>query len=471
MTGKRDDLTTVVEALLSADLAVRLEALGVPAASVFPVPARDPVPPSEMAPPPGGLPLDDAEVRAAWGKRDELVQSAAPVEWLGVVRNPSLTRVLTDALVRFQVHETVILPGDEVPLRFGPLSFQGAVAAYQAVYAVTAAWGGSGQASSGLGAPSRPIRAGAVAKARPGDLVLAHLFCRGLETWRAWMKRQHEALRQAVADIPPPVERNWWRDFFITVEEQRRRKARESWERRVRDALQRLNNLRMSEPSLPAAMSRPSYFRWDASTGGWEAYTLDPLLERRRSSSPLDNWDQADVPPVGLAEVVRDRRAEGLRRLLAREAAGRPTSPGTQRLLKEAALDPSRRDDLPAALFLALFFRHLALAAPPLEGATPNFAGRIAQDRAAFRGVFDHWRRLQAFAAEAHSPALNAEMNGLRISPLPRPESWKNAAVRTPWEKLDAAAECSAVVEEARAEPVAPAAAPPASEATEEAYP
>lgn len=426
MDGEHDELTRVTAALLSPDLKRQFgSGLSAPpfAVNISGLTAKAPW--SERP-----CPLSAEPVCAAAAERNRLVRSAAIRDWSQVAESPALAWVLTDALIGFQTNRLAVMPNDDLPLPCGSVSVVAAARAYQAVCLVCAAWepANSAQLSSVAAGDDGGVPP-AMEQAYPGDVVLARLLVGGLSTWQTWM---HAELRLAEATILRCSEQK------LDVRGRHRRPtAAEQAE---------LDRWQAHEQRIAAALKR-----------------LESLLTLWRAFSPLDQWQtpaeaQAALAEAqaALAEVIRAPRAEGLRCWLAREAAERPTSAGTARLLDAVALNPAAPDDadVRAAEFLALFFRQFALSSPPLEQEPGGLARQIDGHRQAYRAVLERWAKLCEFADQtkpdtAAKMAFHDEMHGLGEQ-LPRPETWRKAALGTLRDKLNVALELARIEEEAR---------------------
>jgi hypothetical protein len=412
MSDPVPDAGGVAAALFAPNLADRLQRLSDDEVFVVDSP---PLAPGPHWPVEAMLPLADGAMGGNWQRRNQLAGRGRALDGLRLAASDELARELTVSLVRWQVRHTIVHPADELPPRFGPLAFQGCAAACQAVHTVVAAFrerpGGEWQGLT-------TCLDGADVPVHPGDLAALHLLCEGLETWRRWLRWRYE---MAFADLAEARARwRWLGEWSLRRHTRRTRR-------------------------LGAALAQ-----------------LDAVCRSWCCVSPLDAWDQGQGP-IPWGEVLREPGCDGMRFLLAEEAAHRPTSAGAQRLFGEVNWEAGLAEH--TALFLAALFGHLARSSPPLDGVEPDtLVARISASQAVYRGLFDHWERLKELAADAPQH-LKKELNDLRTA-LHRQETWKNAPVRTAWEKLDAALEHSRTEVEVRTEVVAPAA--PADTATTE---
>lgn len=309
--------------------------------------------------------LDEPDVASGWQNLQAEEQACELRTWLESSSCPAVTTSLTHAVLAFQYGKTIIGHRDRCPLPWGPLAYQGVVAAYQTAWLVTAC--DAGVDDEELDRDRRLLYQWLEMEAPKwqacsGDLVALHCICERLGDWCTVWKWKHteDHARYKQADRMVSTARKRQHDAWspytrlaarsqLTLEYQREHPLR--WQRdRSQKALTELEEL---------------LARWAL---------LNPLgrIAEKAGAGPETTQTQAGPKLFSPAIVVMDSRARGLQEWLSHEAARQchlPVSGVNSPLMSGRVLDllaeiepskdidPSQDEPWQACLFLWRFYR------------------------------------------------------------------------------------------------------------------
>ncbi len=400
------DLLAVVTSLLTGE-----PDIPAPTGPRFALPDRGTAPPSVC-------PLRDPASVEAWDRYAHGCERTESVMWVCSGGDPAVIEALTAAVVRFQLRHTSLHETDPLPLPFGSLALQGAVAAHNAVFLAVE--------RQRIARPVRPdpwattradlgrwvgsVRGRAIEL--PGDYVLLHTFGVGL---RRLVTRWTNELDDFRRSHQPPVNPRSQADFRREVDYQ--------------ETLQRRGEGLQEFQTFVA--------QWDGLTG-------------------LPRYPQTD-PPVS-AQPFLAAEARGLRTWLVRELvrgqkrytnALRLPDAGIVALLGEfAPTDDCRDAQLVRAALLLRYFRLWLQTYPLPPAGTARLGDLLHKAREQAAPLLSLWAALTSFATSlGDAGTLRTEnqrefkeaFDRFRAEPLPRPEEWSDTtgAFTTGPEKLE----------------------------------
>lgn len=373
--------------------------------------------------PPGST---EPDVAPAWQRLDTLGLECEIAAWAEAATRPGIAALFSEALVCFQLRETLLAAGDACPCPWGTTAYQAAVAAHNLL------WLASAEARGGSQELLQPVRravdhwlssAGGSGSADLGDLVLLDLLHQGLVRQR--LACEHR-LELAEAELT-----------------RRQDAAHRNYPSRIRRwcPLLRYGAVRQIEADLGRVQyathlvgcAQAALDAFDRAIGQWRA--LSPLTRATTAGSngtvvsfsglPLAAGLDAQRPqPDGVdAPGTGQRRSEesgceGLAWWLVREMGRRtplgPTPPSqASDFLSEIAkaaghplIGPPARAALSHWLFLLRFFHVWGGLCPPSEVAAAQIRGWETQTRDAWRPLADLWEATARATGQVSNNAL-----------------------------------------------------------------
>jgi len=399
--------------------------------------------------------LDEPDVASGWQDLQTEEDATELRTWLESSSCSKVTESLTHAVMAFQHGRTIIGHRDPCPLGWGPVAYQGVVAAYQTAWLVTAH--AAGVDDGKLARDRRLLYEWLDTEAMQfqpcsGDLVVLHCICERLWRWWAIWRQQFR------------MDDRQHRLAFRRVTEARQRQ-RKAWRPRTRRAARR-------RLTAEYKVECPRKTQRDRSE---KALTeLETVLVRWTLLNPLSRItgrtacriEKAQAPDkTGMfspAIIVGDPGAEGLQHWLIHEAARQCPLPvadpprtfeRVRGLLTEIQpaedIDPLRDKPWRACLFLWRFYRLWTQSLPDLDEIEVLQDSDFEDTDGTYKNFFEPWDRLRV-VIERLPPAnrtvpgscrreLWREMDMVSKSNnngLDRAEWWQGRMIETFGEKL-----------------------------------
>jgi hypothetical protein len=328
----------------------------------------------------------DADIVECWGRLNRMGLGCEGAAWAKVLDDGPMNRLALGFVLDYQLKNLVVLDPSELPLRWGAVYGQFAVAAYNALWAasVAAQGAGTGRVGSVLGA--WPEEAGQ-SIAASGDLVLAHAIRCGfdaqamtfeggaqlaLDDWKE-ARRRHEETQKEV---------RWW-----TV-----------WGARS-EVNGRVTAARQAESDAAVRL-------------GWAQQALKlfrSCAERLRAIDALGAMREGNASPLPFVYAAIEPAAASFRSWFIREmvpqliSGGVPKAghAGMGKLMEDLAgllvLREAYRWD--AGIFVLRFFRMYIMSCGSAEQIRAVW--RSEPERSYFQGFFGSWNALRRMAAGA----------------------------------------------------------------------